>query len=653
MRLLILSLLCLIMASATAQDIRNDMAVAGAHGVFVFTGEQLMRSAGPITGIRIERRTGADGEFKRVADLKPVTSAKDISKGIEKAATMLPYPIDLHGQRADSIWQRVQRHGTREQLGAANHLMPVLLAVGAVWCDTDVKPGTLYQYRVTPAGTDAQLLSRFIDPAQRASPDRLAPHHARFFQHQRALNTYWLAMGDRRPAVVEVHRSMDEAAFTAIRPEVLVERQRGDTIQYRFSDTTAVKHHVFRYVVKGWDPFGNAMPPCDTLYAASLDPAQMPMPYDLHATGDSSGRAIHVRWKLDNAPVVKQITLQRSTNSVDGFTTAAELGGDRTAFTDEDIRPATSYFYRFVLEYKATHVPMRGVSFAAVAYDPVAPTPPLDLHAEAMANGILLTWDHPDPDVLGFEVYRGEGNGPLMLATPRLPTDLRSWPDTAQALRAGHTYRYAMRAISTSHVESALGDTATVMARHNAQAPDAPRDLHVQVDGDQAIVQWEDQSHAPLWASYQVLVQRPTGRTDTLYRHTNFLIDTLDAAGRASHYRVAGMNALGLVSAPTPAVGAQAYVRVPAAPAGITARRNGTAVELAWEPPAGETLQRFDVYRYVRGRDPVKVGSVPVGKPTQLKDNSPVPGQLNFYFVRSVAANGAESGPGKEAGVQM
>lgn len=652
MRHIVFLPLCLTLAPVTAQDISNDMAIAGPRGVFVFTGEQLMRTGGPVTGIRIERRTGAEGEFVRVADLKPVGSAKEIAKGIEKTAAVLPYPIDLHGQRTDSIWQRIQRHGTREQLGAANSLMPVLLAVGAVWCDTDAKPGQLYQYRVTAIGTENQLLSRFVDVSKPPLLDRLAPMNTRFYQQQRTLNTYWLATGDQRPAVVEMQRSMDEGAFSTIKPAVLVERQRGDTIQYRFSDTTAVKHHVYRYAVKGWDRFGNAMPPCDTLYAASLDPSQMPMPYDLHATGDSSGRAINVRWRLDNAPVVKQISLQRSTNSVDGFTTVAELGGGATTFTDEEVRPATSYFYRFVLEYKATHVPMRGVSFAAVAYDPTTPDPPMDLMASAMDKGITLTWAHADPHVLGFEVFRREGHGSLLLAAPRITPNMdgsNTWTDTSNTLNAGHTYAYTMRSISTSHIAGPFGDTVAVMAMHNAQAPTAPRDLTAQVDGEIAIVRWEDQGHDPLWMSYLVLRQRGAARSDTLVRTSNFMVDTLPADGRAQQYRVISLNALGLVSAPTPEVVARAHVRPPAAPAAITARRSGQAVELTWDAPSGEEVQRFDVYRYTRGSAPVKVGSVPAGKPTQLKDNNPVAGQLNFYFVRSVAATGAESGASREA----
>ncbi|MBK7945750.1 MAG: hypothetical protein IPJ85_10765 [Flavobacteriales bacterium] len=137
---------------AIAQKPNAELVQVGPKGVFVFTGPLLAREGGPVTSILIERKTGEQGEFKRVAELKPVSSAKDVQKGIDKAAEVLPYPIELAGQRADSIWARIQRYGTREQLGAASNHVAVLLAVHAVWHDGDAKPSTLYQYRVTTQG---------------------------------------------------------------------------------------------------------------------------------------------------------------------------------------------------------------------------------------------------------------------------------------------------------------------------------------------------------------------------------------------------------------------------------------------------------------------------------------------------------------------
>lgn len=656
MRLAFILIAASLAVTAIAQKPNAELVQVGPKGVFVFTGPLLAREGGPVTGILIERKTGEQGEFKRVAELKPVASAKEVQKGIEKAADVLPYPIELGGMRADSIWARIQRHGTREQLGAASNNVAVLLAVHAVWHDADVKPGTLYQYRVTTQGNGNQFLSTLVNPAAQHSVDRLKAFNSSYYEHQRELNTWWSVVGDHRPAVVELHRSVDQEPFAVVKPKVRIERLERDTVLYQFADTTAPRHRVFRYVAKGWDLLGNAMPVSDTLYAASLDVTQMPMPYDLHAQGDSTGRRVNVRWQLRNAPVVKQISLQRSTNSETGFETVAELSGDRTSYVDEDIRPATSYFYRFVLEYKATHVPMRGVSFAAVAYDQRPPRPASELAAVATDEGVVLTWLHPDRDVLGFHLYRAEENGPFQLASPRIPAGgegAYTYLDTTRSLRGDRSYHYALRTVSTSHRESAFSDTASVMPLTNLPVPQAPRDLTVRVDVEQAIVSWEDLSNDPLFHTYQVVRTRPGNRVDTLFRSTNFLIDTLDAGGKPTNYRIIAVNDRGRRSAPTPAVSAQARVAPPAAPNGLVARAAGGKVALTWEAPPGERIARYEVYRYTRGQEPVKAGTVPAGQPLRLEDAGATRGQLNFYFVRSVAANGAESGPGREVGVEL
>jgi fibronectin type 3 domain-containing protein len=656
MRLSLIILTIALALPAIAQKPNAELVHAGPKGVFVFTGHLVAREGGPVTGILIERKTGEQGEFKRVAELKPVTSAKDVQKGIEKAADVLPYPIELGGQRADSIWARVQRYGTREQLGSASNNMAVLLAVNAVWHDADVKPGTLYQYRVTTQGNGNQFLSTLVNPAAQHSVDRLMAFNSSYYEHQRELNTWWSVVGDHRPAVVELHRSVDEEPFAIVKPKVRIERLGQDTVLYQFADTTAPRHRVFRYVAKGWDHFGNAMPVSDTLYAASLDVTQMPMPYDLYAEGDSTGRRVNVRWQLNNAPVVKQISLQRSTNSETDFVTVAELSGDRTSYVDEDVRPATSYFYRFVLEYKATHVPMRGVSFAAVAYDKRPPQPAQELSAVATNEGVVLTWMHPERDVLGFHLFRAEEQGPFQLASARIAAaddGAYTYLDTTRSLRGDRSYHYALRTMSTSHMESNFSDTVSVMPLTNRPAPLPPRDLGAQVDGEVAIVSWEDQSSDALWQAYAVLRSRSGAKVDTLWRNTNFFIDTLDATGQATSYRVLSMNVFGASSVPSPSVSVKARVALPSSPGGVQASAVAGKVLLTWQPPVSEPVQRFDVYRYTRGSEPVKLGSVASNKPARFEDASPASGALNFYFVRSVAATGAESGASREVGVGM
>jgi hypothetical protein len=43
---------------------------------------------------------------------------------------------------------------------------------------------------------------------------------------------------------------------------------------------------------------------------------------------------------------------------------------------------------------------MRGVTSAAVAYDPLPPSAPRELCAEASKDGVTLTWMHPSRELL-------------------------------------------------------------------------------------------------------------------------------------------------------------------------------------------------------------------------------------------------------------
>ena len=117
-------------------------------------------------------------------------------------------------------------------------------------------------------------------------------------------------------------------------------------------------------------------------------------------------------------------------------------------------------------------------------------------------------------------VHRGEGNGPLLLAASPMvltPSTVFAWQDSSRTLRSGGMYRYAVRAISTSHVTGAFGDTVTVMPVHNSKAPLPPRELTAQVDGGIAIIRWEDQSSDPLWQEYLVIRTSHRGEADTLH----------------------------------------------------------------------------------------------------------------------------------------
>ena len=624
-------------------------ALSGPKAIIVFVGDDAPRMEGPVTGYRIERRVGDQEGYKAVAELKPAADAKALRKAVEQATKLFPYPVDMATLPVDTLFKLVTTHGKRSHLGAYTVHTPVLLGAGLAWADTDVKAGTRYQYRVVESASGNARTTAPVVHAPGATTVSFKPINARFAENDGRMDLLWLPDEGQRPATLRLHRSENDGPFTEV-PATLELMRFGDTLIYALADSDVRRYQVYSYALRTFDMAGNAGPLNDTLNCAALDPVQMPMPTSLSAVGDSSGRGIRIDWVLPNAPLVKQLTLYRSTNSVDGFEPVAVLTPQRGSYLDEEGAPARSYFYHFVLEYKTQDRTMRTHSFASVVYDPTAPMIPGWLRAEAGPDGITLKWTNQGDHILGFVVHRGlegEGMRQASSAIPGQGVGDYTWTDTATV--AGRTHRYVVQAISTSQVHSQPSDTVECMPLAPPQPPPAPGGMVAQVDGDVAIVSWDDLSaRGEAIAGYWLLRERGT-RTDTLFTPVNFVIDTLPPSGN-SRYRAVALSLHGTRSVPGPAATAARHMPPPPPPTGIIARNEGPRVVLTWEPALAE-VARYEVYRSVPDAQAVKVGAVDARQEPRYVDNTPVPGQYNRYFLRAVSAAGVERSASRAAGV--
>ena len=89
----------------------------------------------------------------------------------------------------------------------------------------------------------------------------------------------------------------------------------------------------------------------------------------------------------------------------------------------------------------------------------------------------------------------------------------------------------------------------------------------------------------------------------------------------------------------------------PAAPAGLRGHATAAGIELSWDEPFGPAVTGYRVYRYERGREPVRVASPKPGT-ADYTDNDVTRGRLYFYYLTSVGEGGTESGPSAEVGIR-
>ncbi len=108
---------------------------------------------------------------------------------------------------------------------------------------------------------------------------------------------------------------------------------------------------------------------------------------------------------------------------------------------------------------------------------------------------------------------------------------------------------------------------------------------------------------------------------------------------------------LGVQSVPATWASVNIKGEKPAAPASVTANIAQTGVQLNWETPADNASLQYNIYRYERGKEPVKAGTV-AGNTDQFTDKTATKGRHYFYFVRSLSPDKTESDKSNEASIR-
>jgi fibronectin type 3 domain-containing protein len=652
MKILLLIIAVIIGFHLSAQQTLPNLARPGAKGIFVLTGEKISDVKGPVTAYRIERKAGNEKDFSLVATLPAVASPADFKKNVERSESWLPFAQDLASLKIDSIWQKGKAGGTLSALRAIGYSLPVLAGFNMVWLDEKVAPGKTYEYRVTAVG-DTYAATSF--PVVYTSPVLAGLQFDRnqYNARQNHMQLYYTATGNNKPVFMELYRKENKGQFAKV-PTSVSFLTKKDTVEYLVKDTTAQQGRLYNYYVKAYDALGNAAPVKDTLLIASLDYLQMPMPQQVKVVSDSSRHAINISWKLRSASLIKSLTLYRSTSSVKGFDTLAVLSPGDTTYADQQVQPATAYFYYFEAEYKTQDIPKRGIPFAGSFIDNTQPNAPQNIQASGTRDGVQLSWQSNSPQVSGFWLYRAERGRPMQLLTTMitaLPGQADyTYTDTDSLLNGSRFYTYALKAFSTSHIESMYSDTVMARPLKNIPVPKPPMQISTTREEGLVLVYWDAVSKYDETVSGYKLLRKRNNTTDTIYCVNNLYKDTLVKAGDSVRYSVITMSMYDVQSVPA----AWAVVKMPGvkpgSPASLAANPVQTGIQLTWElPNAGETLQ-YNVYRYERGQQAVKTGSV--SGQEKFIDTSASRGKQYFYYVVAIGDNKIESNRSNEAVVK-
>lgn len=370
--------------------------------------------------------------------------------------------------------------------------------------------------------------------------------------------------------------------------------------------------------------------------------------------------AINISWKITNQQRVQFFEIERSTHPDQNFTALVSLPGDKNSYTDPEVNPDVVYYYRIrALSANNILIDASNVIFSA-AYNPQPPAAPVLLNYKRLKGGVMLRYRVSDAEVTGVRIYRNDGITPDLKVVSDLlkPNDslIISYYDTARTLSGNITYMFAARTESSSFVESSFSEI-TYIRPLSITPPEAPLHFAAYEEDKKIILNWENlEKRNNLIAGYLIERQEEgTGYQSLIpsgaILRNNYFADSTVKPGKLYSYRLFSVDIDGTKSNEASVFTIAGSENKPLPPFALQAYVTETSVELEWAEVKYDGMSQFHIYRYERGKSPVKIGSTAPGE-NRFTDSSAKTGITCFYYITTSNATGTESAASEEIAVK-
>jgi len=342
-------------------------------------------------------------------------------------------------------------------------------------------------------------------------------------------------------------------------------------------------------------------------------------------------------------------------DSVGEFTRVSALPvmrlADRpSAFIDESAEPGRLYRYRVRAADLLGRLSAPTAAASVRAPGERGPLPPTRVAADVSDGRIRVVWEtSPEPGTRGYHVERSVAGDSSFVRVTRavVPAEAPEWTDTL--VRGREVYAYRVRSVDArGRVGSPSNPTTTRALDH--KAPTAPTGLVATLmPGPRVRLTWRAVGDRDL-RGYEIHRAEPG---DTIFARITanpiaaaVYVDTgYDGArlepGRTYTWRVSAID-----SSANRSSFAELRFAVPddegpeAARSLHLSNHLGRWVELTWTPSPSGDIARYDVERSVVGSAPVRVASVPAGRPLVARDTTPPRGRAARWAIVPVDTAG-------------
>ena len=357
-----------------------------------------------VEGLYLYRKANNRGKFKQVS-LWPAVSAKSVYDQKISFYNKLFVTAGIEPAMADSLWQ-IYQNGTSLAEQIKNPVF--LLATGKAVLDTLVELGKSYQYQLQDGNEQAGSTSRrlfYPETADMPVPRLLTSDGKGPFPH-----LTWFALGGEDWADFKVYRnSARNQDFELIRPQQLIYRKaESDTIYFQIRDTGLQDEGMWQYYIQAVDIYenkGTATRPVSCLWMPRYSKPAARM---LKVIPQEDRRGNLLGWSLYNPERVQSIAIYKSRTAEGPFRKIATVApSDSTYYDPVAIAMEPNFYYLEINDIGGES--SRSAIVHGIVKARTVPEQPQLVRAEAVENGIRISWIQDGPTTSGFYLYRAEG----------------------------------------------------------------------------------------------------------------------------------------------------------------------------------------------------------------------------------------------------
>ncbi len=501
------------------------------------------------------------------------------------------------------------------------------------YADHDVKRGFTYVYRLAIARKDSSYRIDTAFAVASPAPHRLSPpiRELTAESQERAVQLSWknLPLGQSYSGFF-ISRS-DDGGNHYVRlnrvPFAFGRKGKGNATELFYTDTTAVNYHKYRYRVEGVTPFAELSEPAEVdAFASDRTP---PPPPIIAKPVQLSPRAFRISWEMPKtSPDLAGFAIYRSGFALKGYHLLYPPAKDIASARSMLLPPSTRSFVdspTVALEpyYIVGAVDTAGnMGQSLPAYgeivDSTPPAMPTGLKGSIDSTGIVrLSWRlGPEANIIGYRVeWANDLAHEFSMRTNEAVADT-NFVDSISLNTLTRSIFYRVIAVNARKIFS-RPSTVLALRRPDIIPPESPVFTDVRVSDSTVSLLWSPSRSGDV--RYHRLSRRtgddgPWAEIAQLGRSASGYVDRGVTRRMYYEYRIEAIDSSGLVSRPSPTVGARPYdTGVRPGIRDLAASRDAKthAVTLTWQytPQRNEKIW-FVIYRALGGGALQEIASV-------------------------------------------